>query len=64
MLTLEQMRERVAEIDAMFETAMRWGSWMIMCANERESLVNNLQAQGVNIEHKYQARLANGDRTD
>jgi hypothetical protein len=55
---------RIAEIDKMFETAMGWGSWMVAFANERESLVNSLQASGRKIDHKYQARLSNGERTD
>ena len=54
--------ERIKEIDTMFETAKGWGSWMVQCANEREALVNQLNASGQNIEHKYQARTNNGGR--
>jgi hypothetical protein len=55
---------RIAEIDAMFAAATGWGSWMVECANEREGLVNRLNAEGRQIEHKYQARGGNGQRTD
>ena len=51
--------KRVAEIDAMFEAATGWGSWMVMAANEREAL-----ADLFGFEHKYQARTASGARTD
>ncbi len=49
---------RVSEIDAMFERAAGWGSWMVGCANERESLADQF-----GLEHKYQARTWLG-RTD
>lgn len=49
--------KRVAEIDAMFEQATGWGSWMVECANEREALANQL-----GIEHKYLARTDTGGR--
>lgn len=55
---------RIAEIDAMFGSATGWGSWMVMCANERERLVDRLQAEGVQVEHKYRARTSDGGRTD
>lgn len=54
--------KRVAEIDAMFDEATGWGSWMVMAANERESLVNQLKAAGYVIEHKWQARDESGGR--
>lgn len=50
--------KRVAEIDAMFDASIGWGSWMVMCANEREAL-----ADKYGFEHKYQARCG-GERTD
>lgn len=56
--------KRIDEIDQMFETAAGWGSWMVSCANEREALVNGLRANGVLVEHRYQARTADGGRTD
>jgi len=56
--------ERIAEIDAMFEEATGWGSWMVMAANEREGIVNRLRAEGYDVQHKYQARTASGARTD
>lgn len=58
------MLARIAEIDAMFEGATGWGSWMVMCANEREGLVNRLRREGHDIDHKYQARSSTGGRLD
>jgi hypothetical protein len=55
---------RVAEIDAAFESATGWGSWMIVYANEREEIVNRLRANGHDIAHKYLARNDDGSRTD
>jgi hypothetical protein len=55
---------RIAEIDAMFDMATGWGSWMVMCANEREDLVNAINARsGYQIPHKNQARCG-GLRTN
>lgn len=54
----EEAAARVAEIDAMFEQAKGWGSWMVMAANEREYLANVY-----GFEHKWQARCGGG-RTD
>jgi hypothetical protein len=56
--------ERIAKIDEMFAEATRWCSWMVMAANEREGLVNALNKEGHQIEHKYQARGSNGDQVD
>lgn len=50
--------ERVAKIDAMFESATGWGSWMVECANEREDLATKF-----GLPQKYQARCG-GRRTD
>lgn len=55
---------RISAIDADFEGATGWGSWMISCANEREGLVDRLRANGVEIEHRFQARTSDGGRTD
>jgi len=55
----EQAESRIAEIDAMFEAAEYWGSWMVSAANEREWLADEF-----GLEHKYQARTASGGRTD
>jgi len=55
----EQARARVAEIDAMFESATHWGSWMVAAANEREDLADRF-----GFEHKNLARTASGGRTD
>ena len=60
----DEAKDRIAQIDQMFEAATGYGSWMIMCANEREDLVDRLRADGVMVEHKYQARLVDGSRTD
>lgn len=59
MSTLEEAQKRIAEIDAKFEAAKGWGSWMVSAANEREALANRY-----NLPHKYQARTASGGRTD
>jgi len=60
----DEAMDRIAQIDAMFERATGYGSWMVMSANEREDLVDRLRANGVMVEHKHQARLADGSRTD
>jgi len=58
------MLTRIKEIDDLFEGATGWGSWMVQCANEREDLVNSLAANGVHVEHRFQARTSDGGRTD
>ncbi|UNJ22074.1 hypothetical protein [Microcystis phage vB_MweS-yong2] len=56
---------RISEIDAMFDAAAGWGSWMVEAANEREALVDRLAADhGVTVEHKWQARRSGGRRAD
>lgn len=55
----EQAEARIAEIDAMFERAIGWGSWMVEAANEREAL-----ATKYGLPHKHQARTADGGRVD
>lgn len=57
-MTRAEALQRIAEIDAKFEAAKGWGSWMIMVANEREDLANQF-----GLEHKNQARCG-GRRTD
>jgi hypothetical protein len=52
-------KARIAEIDAMFEGATGWGSWMVEAANEREALADKF-----GLPHKYQARTSAGERTD
>lgn len=59
MQSREEAVVRIAEIDAMFEGASGWGSWMVEAANEREELANRF-----GFEHKYLARTAAGGRTD
>ena len=54
----EEAMRRVAEIDAMFDDATGWGSWMVMAANEREAL-----ADRYGFEHKHRVRCG-GRRTD
>lgn len=61
---MDEAMNRINEIDAMFEDARGWGSWMVEAANEREHLVNMLRKQGVDIEHKYLARTDSGHRVD
>lgn len=49
----------------MFEEATGWGSWMVMVANEREALVNELNERwNAGLKHKWLARTASGGRTD
>lgn len=57
-MTLPEAIKRIAEIDAKFEAAHSWGSWMIMAANERESLANQF-----NLPHRWRARTSGGRRT-
>jgi hypothetical protein len=47
----------VAEIDAKFEGAAGWGSWMVEAANEREALANKY-----GWPHKNRARTGSGGR--
>lgn len=56
-MTREEAEKRIGEIDAMFDEATGWGSWMVMAANEREALANQF-----GFEHKNQARTASGGR--
>jgi hypothetical protein len=63
-MTVQIAQERIAQIDRMLENACVWGSWMVMCANEREDLVNYLCREGVATEHKWLARTGDGQRTD
>ena len=62
-MTRDPRLNRIAEIDAMFDAATGWGSWMVMCANEREALVNALNKEGHDIAHKNLARGSDGSRT-
>ena len=55
-------QERIAEIDRLFSESTGWGSWMVAAANERESLVTKLRTEGVQIEHRFQARTGAGCR--
>lgn len=54
----EEAIKRIAEIDAMFEAATGWGSWMVDCANEREDLATQF-----NLPQRFQARTSDGRRT-
>lgn len=55
---------RIAVIDSDFENAKSWGSWMVMVANEREALVNDLHSRGHKIAHRFQARTDGGHYVD
>jgi hypothetical protein len=60
---VETCKARIAEIDAWFDGASGWGSWMIALANEREALVNLILAEtGEIVEHKHLARVGTGGR--
>lgn len=55
--------KRIEEITTMFEKTTGWGSWMVMAANEREHLVDRLNATGKHsIEHRWLARTGDGKR--
>ncbi len=56
---VEDALTRIAEIDRMFDEAVRWGSWMVAAANEREDL-----AIKFGLKHRYLARTSFGERTD
>ena len=58
-MDLEQAVKRIAEINAMFEGATGWGSWMVEAANEREHLATQFD-----LPQRYQARSASGGRVD
>ena len=55
--------ERITQIDFMFDAATGWGSWMVTAANDRERLVDDLQAAGWPVTHDNLARCG-GERTD
>ena len=63
-MTTDEKLAFIDQLDLKFEAASAWGSWMVMAANERERLVNELRVAGINIEHKWLARTASGGRTD
>lgn len=56
-MTTEEKQARIAKIDANFDNANSWGSWMVMAANEREMLANEL-----GVPHKYLARTSSGGK--
>lgn len=62
-VTADDALKRIAQIDTEFEQATGWGSWMVMVANERERLANDLRANGYRVEHKHLARCGNS-KTD
>jgi hypothetical protein len=58
------MLARIGKIDALFDAADAWGSWMVSAANEREALVTALKRDhGVTVAHKWRARTKTGGRT-
>ncbi len=56
--------ERISEIDRLFDTPKRWGSWMVGAANERAALVTKLREHGFHIKHKWLVRIYSGHNTD
>ena len=50
---VEEIERRIAEIDAMFERAAGWGSWMASASSERHGLVEQLRKLGIKAEHKH-----------
>jgi hypothetical protein len=51
-------KKRIDEIDAKFEAATHWGSWMVLLANEREALADKF-----GFAHRNRARCG-GRRAD
>ncbi len=61
-MTDEEKLALIADLDALFDGATEWGSWMVSAANHRERLVNELNKCGHNIPHKNLARTSSGGR--
>jgi hypothetical protein len=57
-----EMFQQIARIDDAFARATGWGSWMVSSANSREYLVEKLNADGFDLEHRHQARTGSGRR--
>ncbi len=53
--SIDDAKARIAAIDAMFEEASGWRSWMVMVANERERMATRF-----GLEQKWQARCGGG----
>lgn len=48
--------DRIHALDAKFEHAMGWGSWMAGAASERRGLVRELAHAGIHVDHKWQCQ--------
>ena len=60
---MDDITAHIAEIDVMFASAKGWGSWMVACANERESLVQQLKRDfDIAVPDKHLARTGSGGR--
>ena len=58
-------RQRIAEIDQMFEEATGWGSWMSEASSERQGLVRRLRSLGYyEVEDKFVLQTADGMISD
>lgn len=58
-MTNDDKLVRIKEIDAKFENATGWGSWMATLSSERRCLVRELRAAGIVIDHRYHAYPVN-----
>lgn len=64
MNTIMQIRQRIAEIDKMFEEATGWGSWMSEASAERRGLVRDAKRLGYTIPDKWVLTCSDGTISD
>lgn len=58
-MTKDQKLARIAKIDAMFDAATAWGSWMVSASGDRARLVQSLSKfDGIEVAHKHEVRTA------
>lgn len=63
-MTIDEIKTKITEIDAMFESATGWGSWMASASAYRRSLVIQARHHGVIIENKHECRTSSGALSD
>lgn len=63
-IDIDGLFERMIEHNPLLVLPLAWDSRMRDLSSGREALVNQLNAEGHNIEHKYQAGCEDGSRTD
>lgn len=64
MTSIDDKLARIHEIDAQFENATGWGSWMATLSSERRCLVRELRAAGIVVDHRYELKTASGRLSD